>query len=381
MFKVYNHWDRLTSCVVGRSYPPEFYSFIENPKLRSLFERIAIETEEDYQSLIKLLKTFNVDIVRPNTPDIVPDKYINKKLRIPGPVSMNPRDQMIMIGEKFYIFPYEHAALKTSGRIQRSSLENTEEFNLTVKQFVNWWNPVIDKVKANGNSIIDYSEMNDKNLENLLTNIKVNGITRIGKDLYLGRNKKNLSMEQLLSNKYLIKKYFSGNYRTHYIQTEGHMDGCFTPVKPGLIISSYDMDSYSSTFPGWEVVKVKHVVDLMPDWVDYKKKTNGSWWIVNGDNSDELVEYVNTWLKDWVGNAEETVFSVNSLVIDEKNIIVSSYNKEVFDAYERHGVTPHIVNLRHRYFWDGGISCITAELNREGVITDWFLERGENEHL
>ena len=153
-----------------------------------------------------MLKTFNVDIVRPNTPDIVPDKYINKKLRIPGPVSMNPRDQMIMIGEKFYIFPYEYAALKTSGRIQRSSLENTEEFNLTVKQFVNWWNPVIDKVKANGNSIIDYSEMNDKNLENLLTNIKVNGITRIGKDLYLGRNKKNLSMEQLLSNKYLIKK-------------------------------------------------------------------------------------------------------------------------------------------------------------------------------
>ena len=48
-WNVYQHWDPLKVCVVGRSYPPEFYSWIQKPAVRSLFEKIAIETEEDYQ--------------------------------------------------------------------------------------------------------------------------------------------------------------------------------------------------------------------------------------------------------------------------------------------------------------------------------------------
>jgi hypothetical protein len=50
---------------VGRSYPPEFYSFITNSRVRDVLERIATETEEDYQKLISLLKSFNVEIIRP----------------------------------------------------------------------------------------------------------------------------------------------------------------------------------------------------------------------------------------------------------------------------------------------------------------------------
>ena len=49
MYSVHQPWDPLKVCVVGKSYPPEFYNFIKNPRLRGLFERIATETEEDYQ--------------------------------------------------------------------------------------------------------------------------------------------------------------------------------------------------------------------------------------------------------------------------------------------------------------------------------------------
>ena len=69
MFNVYQHWDPLEVCAVGRTYPPEFYSFIENPKVRSVMERIAIETEEDYQKLIKLLESFNVTVIRNDISD------------------------------------------------------------------------------------------------------------------------------------------------------------------------------------------------------------------------------------------------------------------------------------------------------------------------
>ena len=45
MYSVYQHWDPLKTCIVGRSYPPEFYAWIKNTKTRSIFERIAQETE------------------------------------------------------------------------------------------------------------------------------------------------------------------------------------------------------------------------------------------------------------------------------------------------------------------------------------------------
>jgi hypothetical protein len=41
-------FQKLQSCLVGQCYPPEFFAFIKNSRLRSIFEKIATETEEDY---------------------------------------------------------------------------------------------------------------------------------------------------------------------------------------------------------------------------------------------------------------------------------------------------------------------------------------------
>ena len=72
---------------------------------------------------------------------------------------------------------------------------------------------------------------------------------------------------------------------------------------------------------------------------------------------------------------EETVFDVNMLIIDPKNVIVFNYNERVFEALHRYGITPHIVHFRHRYFWDGGIHCVTTDLHREGQMKNIFPDR------
>ena len=64
MLSVNQHWDKLKVCAVGRSYPPELYDFIENPKVRNMMEKIAIETEEDYQKIIAKLEEFDVKVIR-----------------------------------------------------------------------------------------------------------------------------------------------------------------------------------------------------------------------------------------------------------------------------------------------------------------------------
>lgn len=402
-YSVYQPWDPLKVCVVGRSYPPEFYNFIENNKLRELFQRIAIETEEDFQNIIKTLEKFNVKVVRPNTPMFDVDKYLSQDLRIPGPISMNPRDQMIMIGDKFFVFPYDNISVKTSGRSipvwnidfyntykgdswpkfgswesmpEWVKLELITQFDKKVENIddyikqvskIDWWSPITDEVKKQGNQIIDNS------YHDILNLIPANGITRIGKDLYFGDSQHTENHPQYTQ----LKKDFFNDYRCHKVKTDGHIDGCFTPVKPGFIVSITEIKKYSETFPGWEVVYLEgESWNKMQQFIDLKTKNQGRWWIKGREYDDELINYVETWLRDWVGYVEESVFDVNILVIDEQNIIVNGYNEKAFEAFHRHGVTPHICPLRHRYFWDGGVHCVTLDLHREGTMKDYFPERG-----
>jgi hypothetical protein len=405
MFSVYQPWDPLRVCAVGRSYPPEFYSFMTNPRLRSMFERIAIETEEDFEGIIRTLQKFNVEIVRPNVPQVQVDQYLTSHRRIPGPISMIPRDQMIMIGQNFFLFPYNNIAVKSSGRninlskwseqmydnikgvdwpqkftpfdqlpvwIQQECEtmfeyvdtpgENIDEINKKAAEFA-WWQPVLDRVKQAGNTVIE------NRYHQQLNQIPANGITRCGRDLYFGVNSKISGIEKLTD------EFFS-DYRCHYITTGGHIDGCFTPVCPGLIVSIADIKAYSDTFPGWEVVYLENESwHKMEDFIKLKEHNQGRWWIKGSENDHELIDYVETWLRDWTGYAEESVFDVNILVIDQKNIIVNGYNKQAFDAFERWGITPHICPMRHRYFWDGGVHCVTLDLHRDGHLQDFFPDR------
>jgi hypothetical protein len=103
-YSVYQHWDPLKVCAVGKSYPPEFYDYIKNEKVRKVFYKIAEETEEDYQKLIKLLESFNIKTVRPNMAKKIEDSKfdIKNNTPIPRPNEMQPRDYCIMLGEKFY---------------------------------------------------------------------------------------------------------------------------------------------------------------------------------------------------------------------------------------------------------------------------------------
>jgi len=192
---------------------------------------------------------------------------------------------------------------------------------------------------------------------------------RIGKDIYC--NNANATKE-CLSKPEIFEKY-----RMHYLNSNDHLDGVFCPVVPGLIISLNDISTYKDTFPDWEVVYLPDQSwDKIQPFMELKNKNRGKWWIPGEEYNDDVIETVDTWMSKWVGYVEETVFDVNMLVINEKNVIVNNYNKQVFNALERYGVTPHICNFRHRYFWDGGLHCNTSDLDREGSMKDYFPERG-----
>ena len=108
-----------------------------------------------------------------------------------------------------------------------------------------------------------------------------------------------------------------------------------------------------------------------------KEKVNGKWWVPGEEENDELTHFVETWLQDWVGFVEETVFDVNVLVLDEHHVCVNNMNPTVIEFLKKHNMEPVHVPWRHRYFLDGGLHCITLDIKRNGTQQDYFPERGD----
>lgn len=257
-YSVHQHWDPLRVCAVGKSYPPDFYNFIKNSHVRDIMQRIAYETEEDYQKLIKVLESFGVDVVRPHV-DLDPLKYFDGKKYL-APTMMVPRDLTAMIGETFYMpntsdnywdqikgSDWPDVAPKSKDEfdqlpawilkeLRESSKIDSFEKLYSWQSIFNSFKPIEQKVLENNNKII-YN-----------TNINTAMTTRIGKDLYFGTD--SYYQDIVKVQKHADTQF--PDYRCHIINTGGHADGTFCPVVPGLIISLFDVPSYAKTFPDWE---------------------------------------------------------------------------------------------------------------------------------
>jgi hypothetical protein len=348
VYSVYQHWDPLKVMSVGISYPPELYDYITNKKVREVFYQIANETEQDYQNLIKLLNSFGVETVRPDI-DAMVDRAqysIKNNQPVPGPWEMQPRDNSIMLGETFYFLGNK----KTNSSI-------------------------LSLIEKQGNQI---EFPIDTGFEYMGMSVKMNAAmtTRIGKDLIVGTYQEEPG-KYALSNLQKNLQSKLPNYRVKMMDTSGHTDGCFCPVVPGLILSIMQPYNYTENFPDWEIVYLPgESWEKVQPFLTLKQKNQGKWWVPGQELNQDFTDYVESWMNHWVGYVEESVFDVNMIVVDKQNVIVNGYNKTVFDAFSRHGVTPHICNFRHRYFWDGGLHCITNDLHREGVMQDYFPGRG-----
>jgi len=353
MYHAHQPWDPLKVCIVGRSYAPEFYSFIKNTRVRSVMERIAQETEEDYQKLIALLTRFGVTVLRPQLQNDMEFYLQQGKIMAPP---MSPRDYTAMVGERFYI---DRSTTEVKWEIDPGQHWPVVPATQYPGVFEHTWSHILDHIQAQGN-VIEYDQ-----------GVNTATLTRAGKNLFLGTNviKSHWELER-------IHREFStrfSQYRCKVINTGGHADGTFCPVVPGLIVSLCDIPTYHDTFPDWEVVYLPgQSWDMIDPFLKLKHKNKGKWWVPGEELNDEFTDFVESWLDRWVGYVEETVFDVNMLVIDEKNVVCNNYNKTVFDAFDRYGIQAHLVNFRHRYFWDGGLHCITSDLHRIGAQKDYF---------
>ena len=133
---------------------------------------------------------------------------------------------------------------------------------------------------------------------------------------------------------------------------ERHTDGVFSVIKEGVIIATPSARNLEYLFPQWDILYLD--IDTQ-DLNDMNMSKEIVW-----SPTQIPHEY-----KKWVGYSPETFFDVNCLQLDSKHLMVTRYNKQVFEFLKKHNIEPIIVPFRHRYLWDGGLHCMTFDYARE----------------
>ena len=331
----YTSWQPLEEVIVGRAYSPEYFDFIDNPQVRAQLQQILAETEEDLINLQRTIETYGARVRRPDLPDIhqfQQSQILDQGVPLPP---LTPRDWQISLGQKLLrVLPIQE--LDTICADYGDQVVNPHGLH---------WNP-----------------------DSVLNGASASCIVRVGEDVFFD-NSDFLRPEQA---RWIVDNVLGPDYRIHEAVTDGHGDAVFAILKPGVILSSkHDMHLHlAEDFPGWEVCKIwdSSIWAAMEVGKFKYEESPGAWYVQGQTPTAEFTQFVDTYLSRWTGFVAETVFDVNCLVLDEENVIFSAYNRQVFDFCKQHRITPIISELRHSYFWDGGISCCTQDLQRRGGL-------------
>ena len=353
--QAYTEFQPLKQIVVGRSWEAKAIadlSYISDSN-KILLTHLLDETEEDYQKLVGIIETYGAKVFRPT--------YNKQESIYDYPSLMTPRDWCIVFDNDLIL-----------GNPARAT---TRWFAEDLKEHAEYFKRPKELLGFNPASIV-----------------------RLGKDIIVDVQD-NSNTPDMCS--YIKETYEPLGYKIHgdlvftaeFKNPISHGDAHFAILKPGVILTTDPSHmTKQSLFSGWDVHVVekgrkKSIVEFMKiktnlraDSVVHKRLGNGKVqkWATSFDfenpkfNNKDFDLLINTWFNQWLGYSNESIFDLNCLVLDESHVVFTNYNKGVWDFCKKHNIEPIVCNFRHRFFWDGGLHCLTVDIEREGSCEQYL---------
>ena len=399
-----NSWDEfqpLEELVVGACYDSSFFDDVKNVRARDALKKIIDDTNEDIENFISTMESHNIKCYKPDVKKLGYKESILEYVNVNGEIGyrknvgddksknesnfwntgvnpslipnppLQPRDDSIIMGDKLLITDPGTFATK---KLLPQYIEwfGEENIDLTIYDkeihFARSDHSLKNYLKKN------HIDLTPENLEKykydrdaMLGAFCSPNLTRIGNTCLVDTWQVPSVVEEFLQ-----IHYPNFNYKEIYIG--GHNDAVFSVIKPGLVIATRDLEPYKDIFKGWDIIWFDDPNWMqVKDWLDLKNKNQGKWWVPEEENNDEFTHFVESFLGDWTGMVEETVFDVNCLVLDDKHVVVNTDNPYLIENLKKHGMEPVVCPLRHRFFWDGGWHCLTLDVKRKGGQIDYGI--------
>jgi hypothetical protein len=367
----HNGWDPLEEIWLGDIYPDSWYSHLPD-EIEDTFCKINEITRKDLTIISNKLSSFGVEVVRPQYTDINKHVY-EDQLRKP---EITPRDQGVVYGNELF----NNDDWDRTGVFSHAITRYQSDPGSHINYYRNTWrfqhdSSLVEEIKSKLE--VDFIS---KEIEVALSCIGGANTVRYGNDIMLDFNADHPIFKRIFSDqgidktialiKPMLQKLFPHS-NLHLVSNGGHVDGCFTTLKPGFLMTSVYFDDYETYFPGWECINVNS-----PEFADWNQKNpfhqvNDRFWLDETKFSKAFNDHVIKYASDWVGEPTETIFEVNSLIVDENNILILGENEKVFRRLEDIGFTVHSMPFRARTFWDGGLHCLTVDIRRRSKFESY----------
>lgn len=406
-FTTINSWDEfspLRTVLVGSVFEPEFFNGVKNKKIEYALKKIFDETIEDLENFKEVVGSHNIKVHQVSPTEMGYKTNIMEYINPDGKVGyhgfkggdedyditrnnlipsapLQVRDETIIMGNE--VFVTENAFNVHMIRPYYVEWFGEKNCNFDVLDDKVWCRrsdynlDVLLKRHRAGDDFLDIEsveQLTEKQKEQISSDRPLPGfcapnITRIGTkclvDIW-----QTTDIQPILEELYPQFTYQS-------IDMFGHNDSVFSVLKPGVVIAAAWVQEYRGVqelFPGWEIIYFDDPNwDQVVKWRELKKLNQGKWWVPGEEDNDEFTNFVETWLENWIGEVEETIFDVNTLVLDDRYVVVNSDNPVLVDALHKNNMEPVFCPLRHRFFFDGGWHCLTLDIEREGGQEDYGL--------
>ena len=369
--------DTLQSVLIGRWFMPEYFDSISNDNIREPLKRIAHETQEDIESIMKIFNDHGVRVLQVDHPY----KRFEQSQLDYAPLAV--RNSMHVFGDTLYRFneyEYDEYILDTVQPEKYFDLYPLIVDDATVAKKNN---PPYSRQKWNELSGPDWPTFQDyctnnytpktdyiaEELKEFAESIEYDVGLQIPDGCNIILTDSHVYVD---SHEYFN---FTDVYKQHIVLDRtwvdinlkaGHTDGCFKFLNKNTVIGIrelVDCDLLGVTNL-IELPKVNYQNTLV-EWKSFKSQVNGKWWLPGEENNNQFTHFVEKYLSHLVGYVDETFFDVNVLPLDTQNVFVASDNDELHAMYNQHGINPIPVPWRHSLFHDNGLHCISLCLHRQ----------------
>lgn len=319
MLRVEHHWDPLQVCLVGTTYDPKLYDFVQSTTVRKTLQTISEQTLEDLENLCNVLESFGVETHQPNISSAFSDVTMGDKM-LPAPLT--PRDYTAMIDSVWFM----PEAVRE---------EEMAQYDYT------WLKPIEQLMHKHGNTV-------HYNTNGIIIDSAM--IHRCGDTLLVGNWTDGDDNSATVD---VLQKTFP-NKTVHLLDTQGHLDGVLCQINCNTVLHRPD---WTDGVPGCNSIPIPHRKGTAHPHIE-------KYWLPEYINSVEFENFVEENIAHWIGHVSETFIDVNMLIVDKYNVIMSVENPELIKILETFNISVTVVPLRNQLFWDGGIHCVTSDMDR-----------------